>query len=204
MIEKGSINWASVFTSRAEHKPSTVQTDRRGVEKSTANWSDDLQGKVAAEVRSLAPGENDGSEKPTHRGDERRRRAESERRNSGSTARRSGDNSATGGHERTWDKAPQGREQNLNGLPQRIKRNLKVAPVRRKKTAPAKSASKIKTSWPDLKCFVSDTFPTGVFSLAMAEHYPLKVARPTALNPLGGGFVWTADLFPSFEDRVVR
>ncbi len=206
MIEKGSINWAAVSTAKLEHKPGAEQADRRGPDKSQANWGDDIQGKVAAEIRPLAPGENDGSEKPTHRGDERRRKAETERRNSGSPARRSGENSASagGGHQRIRERAPEDRERYLDVLPQSLKRSSKITSVRRKKTAAAKSANTIKTSWPDLKSFVSDNFPNSIFNMAMANHYPLEVSRPTALNPLGGGFVWPIDLLPAFEDRVVR
>ncbi|MGI9451764.1 MAG: hypothetical protein ACR2QH_14170, partial [Geminicoccaceae bacterium] len=82
------------------------------------------------------------------------------------------------------------------GLPQQVRPNLKAAPVRRKKSVPAKSASKVLASWPDLKSFVNDTFPAAIFSRA-SQDKSLEVAPPTALNPLGGGFVWPIEMLLS-------
>ena len=196
MIEKGSINWAAVSSTRLEQKPGAEPVDRRVADKSTLNRGEDWQGKVAAELRSTAPPENQGNEKPTNRGDERRKKAEERRKASTAAGGRSAERSADRANDWTWEKNSGDQEQQLDGLPQNARPNLKVAPVRRRKTVPAKATNKVLASWPDLKSFVNDSFPAGIFSQA-SNNYPLKVSRPTALNPLGGGFVWPIDLLLS-------
>ena len=202
MIEKGSINWASVSSTPLEHKQSAERLDRRGVEKTT-HWGDDVPGKVAAELRSQAPGENEANEKPTHRGDERRKKADTERRNGPKSSRRCRtEDSPRWEREWTWDKASEDREQHLDGLPQEVRpnANLKTTSIQRKKATAAKPASKIKNSLPDLRSFARDNFPATI--LSMAGQSPLKIGRPTALDPLGGGFIWPLDLIQAVEGRA--
>ena len=193
MIEKGSINWVSVSSTRLEQKPGAEPIDRRGADHKSANRGDEWLGKVAAELRSTAPSENEKNEKPTHRGDERRKRAEADRRNGSTAGKRGAERSANRANEWTWDKPSGDQDQQLDGLPQQVRPNLKAAPVRRKKSVSAKSASKVLASWPDLKSFVNDTFPAAIFSRS-SQDKSLEVARPTALNPLGGGFVWPVEM----------